>query len=1260
LWLYGKSAKVGGDMVGQVHNSLRKGMLVTAVLLGLLVSLGAGAGLVAAQGWRSRWRTFTTADGLVSNTVTAIHQTRDGALWFGTMQGLNRYDGEWESYTTADGLAHNEVTAIFQDQAGVVWIGTRGGLSSFDGVSLVSTDRLAGRDISAIGQSDDGALWFSTLDGGISHLRAGLWDAYTTSEGLPADCVTAVAQGPQGGIWVGTPLGLAHRDGDLWETYTTADGLPDNMVTDILVAADGTIWVGTLGGLSHLTLDDDGLDWDTFLPEHGLAGEHVTALLQDSENVLVVGTTRGVSLYDGQSWHTRTQRDGLVSSEVRALCEDSDGGLWFGTNGGVSHCDPTWRVYYLPQEGEEGSTASYDISALVQSDDGALWIATLGGGLVRHQDGLWDTFTSAQGLPDDNVFDLVEDRDGALWSGTAGGVGRYLAGTWETYTTAAGLPTDIVLSVEAVSDGAMWFGTAGEGVARYRPGKGWDTFTQRDGLADDYVRAIREDQDGSLWLGTSKGVNRFDGHSWQTFTSESTGGGLPGDEVRDIWRASDGSVWFATNQGAASYDGSSWQVFDRASGLPASSVNSVWTEGEDIWFGTSGGLCRTDGRTWQVYTPQNGLPSSHILSILRSGPDTWWIGTAGGGLVRHRPRRTPPWVRAIAVNERVVSAPEVILPAGERNVAVSFAGGGIHVAPEQLLYGYRLEGDSENWTYGRDRFALYYDLVPRAYTFWLVARDAGFNYSEPYSVSVVIPSIGGEAVESSPAGDAPTPVPSGATSVSSALTTGPTSMVTRSAALTGPATPQLTASALASEPSGPAPTLPAPIPESSSPAPSAPVLALRLATPAAIPSGPASSESPPAGGFAWQYGLLGLPVLAIMGVSYWGYGRWRASRAIRRDFNPYICGPPIYDEGMFFGREDLLRQVLQIIHNNNIIIYGERRIGKTTLLYQLAQRLKKLEDPDFAFFPAFINLQGIPHDRLFLLLAQGVAQEVEDAVGSLALICRSGGRGRSSPSSPGLDWRPVKTGYSNLDFQEDLTTIVEALQGTTDKEVRLILLLDEADVISSHDQIVQEQLRGVLMSSLARQVKVVLAGTYISKEWHLQSSPWYNLFSREIMLPPLDAKEVKRLIQQPVQGVYRYDQEAIRRIIAYSDRRPFEAQKLCLHAVKEALEQKKRYVTASEVEAALKSALEERGSEFEQLWEAMSSDGRRALQVLARSIGSVPDGRDHSARRETMLPKLPLSEGDRELLIRGGVLYRYQKQEHLLPSFEEWIRGEPS
>jgi len=1219
------------QLCNMMRSSLRVLMLPFCVLA-LLMGIAEGA---LAQGWRCPWRTFTTADGLASDTVTAIYQSRDGALWFGTTQGLSRYDGEWKTYTTADGLVHDEVTAVFQDREGDVWVGTRGGVSRYSDEEWVSwnlSNGLTGQDVSALVQFDDGTVWVGTLDGGISFWRDGEWQVFLPSGGdglglheLPGDCITAVAQGPQGDLWLGTPEGLVHYDGNEWETYTAAEGLPGNMITAILVAKDGTIWVGTLDGLGRLEAGNDA--WRMFLLEDGLAGEHITALVEDSEGLLWVGTTEGVSLYDGQQWHTWTQQDGLASDEVRAVYEDRDGGLWFGTNAGVSYCDVAWRLYTLPQIGGGEGTAQYDITSLARSGDGTLWISTLGGGVIQYRTGRWDIFTSADGLADDHVFAVAEDHQGALWFGTAGGVSRYMAGEWETFTEAIGLPTEVVLSVGVASDGSYWFGTAGGGVVHYVPGVGSQVFTQADGLADDYVRAIAEAGDGAMWFGTSKGASRFDGHSWQTFTSQSTTGGLPGDEVRYIWAARDGPLWLATDRGAACYDGGTWRSYGREDGLPASSVNVIWTEGQAIWLGTTAGLWRHDGRTWQVYTPHHGLPSSHILSILQAAPDTWWIGTIGGGLVRYRPERTRPWGRVVSINDQPVLTSTVALAAGGGSMVASFAGGDVRTSPEQLLYMYKLEGVGEGWEYGRDRFALYHDLVPGDYTLWLMVRDVDFNYSEPYSVVVSIPPRVAGAPQDMSEG-------------------------VKSASVSSMPMPTATAQDI---------SLPTPVVE---PSPTkARVLASRLGAvvtpePTAVRSVAIASAPKGKGNPSWRYGLVGLPVLAIVGVGYWSYSQWRSRRALVRDFNPYICGPPIHDERMFFGREDILREILQIIHNNNIIIYGERRIGKTTLLYQLGQRLKKLEDPGYAFFPIFVNLQGIPQDSLFLLLGQSVAQQVEDEVGALGLICSSRGREEGPLFSPASSsWQGSGATYSNFDLQEDLTVVVEALQKTTSKAVRLILLVDEADVINTYDQTIQEQLRGMLMGSLAPHIKMVIAGTYISKEWHLQSSPWYNLFSREIMLPPFDEKEVKKLIQQPVEGVYRYEREAIERIVAYSDRKPFETQQLCLHAVREALARKKRCVTTEEVEVALQSSLEERSLEFAQLWEALSSDGRRALRVLMKSMLRTQSGQAEGDSRKA-LSRLPLSDEDRRLLLEGGVLYRYEKRERLLTPFQEWIRRE--
>ncbi|NIN70243.1 MAG: hypothetical protein GTO63_37305, partial [Anaerolineae bacterium] len=134
------------------------------------------------------------------------------------------------------------------------------------------------------------------------------------------------------------------------------------------------------------------------------------------------------------------------------------------------------------------------------------------------------------------------------------------------------------------------------------------------------------------------------------------------------------------------------------------------------------------------------------------------------------------------------------------------------------------------------------------------------------------------------------------------------------------------------------------------------------------------------------------------------------------------------------------------------------------------------------------------------------------------------------------------------------------------KEVRLILLLDEVDVMNRYDQLVQQQLRRIFMKTFARNLGAVVAGVHISKEWERLESPWYNLFL-EMELPPLSREEAVRLIKEPVKGVYSYEDEAVEAIWEYSQGHPQLVQQLCLEAVNRLLQEKRSRVTKADVES---------------------------------------------------------------------------------------------
>jgi beta-N-acetylhexosaminidase len=287
--------------------------------------------------------------------------------------------------------------------------------------------------------------------------------------------------------------------------------------------------------------------------------------------------------------------------------------------------------------------------------------------------------------------------------------------------------------------------------------------------------------------------------------------------------------------------------------------------------------------------------------------------------------------------------------------------------------------------------------------------------------------------------------------------------------------------------------------------------------------------------------------LLLLGLSYVAIAHWQANRrtrqAIERRFNPYKAGGPV-EVKMFFGREEALAKVLDTIHNNHVAIYGERRIGKTSLLHQLDNRLRQVEDPQYLFIPAFVNLQGVPAERLFYTLMSAIARSCQPRIGSLDLV-----------------WATRKEGYDAYDLVDDLEMVLEILEATADKQIRLVLLLDEGDELNKYDPRVQARLRGVFMTRAGRYMRMVWSGLSIDREWKLDTSPWYNLFAIEIRLAPFTREEAVRLIQEPVKGIYRYDKDAIELILQYSERKPFRIQQICLATINRVLAHKRRRVT---------------------------------------------------------------------------------------------------
>lgn len=296
--------------------------------------------------------------------------------------------------------------------------------------------------------------------------------------------------------------------------------------------------------------------------------------------------------------------------------------------------------------------------------------------------------------------------------------------------------------------------------------------------------------------------------------------------------------------------------------------------------------------------------------------------------------------------------------------------------------------------------------------------------------------------------------------------------------------------------------------------------------------------------------LVVLPVALMVGFLLWIWLRRR--KAHLRNFNPYIAGSPVRTREMFYGRDQLLARVQGLVHKNCFMIHGERRIGKTSLLLQLKTNLQKDESSQYAFYPVFIDLQGIREEELFHhFMAEIMAQAAEWPI-----------------KTDDLDYRDHHENYQSRQFSRDVKRIIYRLREQNEKHVVVVLLVDEVDVLNEFGDKTNQKLRGIFMKEYAEFLSCVMAGIHLKKEWESSGSPWYNFFE-EIPINAIDEKEAKKLILKPVRGIFKYQPEAVAHILRSSGCHPYLIQKICVSLIDESLRQKRFLVTKADVERYL-------------------------------------------------------------------------------------------
>lgn len=271
------------------------------------------------------------------------------------------------------------------------------------------------------------------------------------------------------------------------------------------------------------------------------------------------------------------------------------------------------------------------VLAIAQTSDGYLWLGTEEG-LVRFDGASFTVFDKhTSGLNDNIIQALLVDRDQNVWIGTTSGVSRFKNGRFTAYALKAGLSSNSVQCLYQDEQGVLWIGTDGGGLIRMKNGL-FRVFTKTDGLADNAVLAITGDNHGTVWVGTHGGLSRLKNGRFLNYGVQQ---GLGSENVRDLRVGHGGELWIATNDGLSRMAPSGeMSRFTAKDGLPNNFVNRLYVDRAGaLWVGTlRGGLCRYVNDRFDRFDDKSEPITGDIFSIFEDHEGSVWIGTAGSGL----------------------------------------------------------------------------------------------------------------------------------------------------------------------------------------------------------------------------------------------------------------------------------------------------------------------------------------------------------------------------------------------------------------------------------------------------------------------------------------------------------------------------------------------------------------------------------------------------------------------------------------------------
>lgn len=615
---------------------------------------------------------LTVEEGLSHNWVRSIIKDSKGFMWFGTFNGLNRYDGKnFKIYRVSGGhnLSDNFIESLAEDSYGNIWVGTfSGGLNLFDRDTEQFIDFLhdpaqpgsiSGDKIYAIYPDKDKNLWVGT-NGGLDlyDYKTKTFKHYTHHAHNPTSigpgCVSTIFQDHEGKLWVGTDRGLnimniSEGTFKRFDEGPNEQRLTQRYVKSIYEDKYGNIWIGTWGEGLNLFSKETGTFEHFTSQQSGLNNDAIIWLTGDNEGHIYIGTEGGgLNILDTQ---TRTftylqsnieDDNGLKSNSIHTLYYDNDSGiLWIGSyNGGISYFSK-WDKPFVHHRAQKDGLSDNHITCVAEDKQGNLWIGTDGGGVnfINHKNGKFTYYKhdkkNANSPLSNAVLSILCDSKNNIWIGTFnGGLDVLDRNTNKikhfTYKPgdAASLAGEHVSALYEDKRGNIWVGTMTGGLHVYNGERNSFTNYQHDptnanSIIDNFIIGIYEDSKGGLLIQTGKGLDVFD-YRTKNFERFGTRFAINFDVPSAVLEDTQGNLWVGSQEVGLfkiSRPENKLTLYTEKDGLPSNSISGLLEDNAgNLWISTFKGLCKFEDATnnvvaqprFQVYSVEDGLQGTEF------------------------------------------------------------------------------------------------------------------------------------------------------------------------------------------------------------------------------------------------------------------------------------------------------------------------------------------------------------------------------------------------------------------------------------------------------------------------------------------------------------------------------------------------------------------------------------------------------------------------------------------------------------------------